>query len=290
MPIGVLGIFSAIPLSLRVGCWRARSMTKTKKVISCFFILVTLNLFASVAGAQDSGPWSGKVALGYLASSGNTDTTALNFNFEVNYDVNKWHNSLLGRAILKTDSNKTTAESYKAAYNLKYDLSDQNYLFGLIDYNNNRFSSYDQQIFEIVGAGRRFIMTEKHELNGELGIGASQSDFRDCKSDDVLAGSCVIGPPQTAPFGTSENEVVYRASGDYKWQISETASFLQKLSFNIGSSNTYTESLSELRAGIVGDIALVLSYTIQNNSDVAPGTDKTDTYTAISLEYAFGQN
>ena len=265
-------------------------MTKAKKAITCFFIVVTLSLFTSVAVAQNLSPWSGKVALGYLASSGNTDTTALNFDGEVKYDVNKWHHSLLGRAILKTDNNRSTAESYKAAYELRYDLSDRTYLYGLLDYNNNRFSSYDQQMFQVVGVGRRFIMTEKHQLNGDLGVGASQSDFRDCKPDDVLVGACAIGPPQTPPFGTSENEVTYRVSGDYKWQISETASFTQLLSVNIGSSNTFTESLSELRAGIVGNIALVLSYTIRNNSDIAPGTEKTDTYTAISLEYAFGQN
>ena len=254
------------------------------------FVIATLYFFAGLAAAQDSSPWSGNVALGYLASSGNTDTTALNFRGEVNYDVNKWHNNLLARAILKTDDNQSTAESYKAAYQLKYDLSDRNYLFGLLDYNNDRFSSYDQQMFEIVGAGRRFIVTEKHQLNGELGIGASQSDFRDCEPEDVLAGACVIGPPQTPPFGTSSSEVNYRISGDYTWQISENASFVQNLAVNVGSSNTYTESLTELRAGILGDIALVLSYTIKNNSDVAPGTEKTDTYTAISLEYAFGQD
>jgi putative salt-induced outer membrane protein YdiY len=47
-------------------------MTTTKKAIAGFFILATLSLFASVAGAQNSSPWSGNVALGYLASSGNT--------------------------------------------------------------------------------------------------------------------------------------------------------------------------------------------------------------------------
>ncbi len=247
-------------------------MNTTKKAIAGFFILVTLSLFASVAGAQNSSPWSGDVALGYLASSGNTDTTALNFNGEVKYDVNKWHHSLLGRAVLQTSNKESTAESYKAAYELKYDLRDRTYLFGLLDYNKNRFSSYDQQTFQFVGIGRRIIMTEKHEFNGELGVGASQSDFRDCKPDDVLAGACVIGPPQTPPFGTSVNEVTYRVSGDYKWQISETASFRQRLASNIGSSNIFTESLSELRAGIVGDIALVLSFTINRNSDVAPET------------------
>lgn len=265
-------------------------MTNTKRAFSAVFIPGTVFFFASLAAAQDSSPWSGNVALGYLASSGNTDTTAFNFSGEVNYDINKWHNNLLGRAILKTDNNESTAESYKAAYQLKYDLSERNYLFGLLDYNNDRFSSYDQQTFQFVGAGRRFIMTEKHQLNAELAIGASQSDFRDCNAEDVLAGACLIGPPQTPPFGTSTSEVNYRISGDYTWQISENASFVQNLSVNIGSSNTYTESLTELRAGILGDIALVLSYTIKNNSDVAPGTDKTDTYTAISLEYAFGQD
>ena len=265
-------------------------MYKTKRSISRTLFLASLCCLASLATAQDESPWSGNVALGYLASSGNTDTTAFNFNGEVNYDVNKWHHNLLGRAILKTDSNESTAESYKAAYELRYDLTERNYLFGLLDYNNDRFSSYDQQTFQFVGAGRRFIMTDKHQLNAELAIGASQADFRNCNADDVLAGACVIGPPQTPPFGTSKDEVNYRVSGDYTWQISENASFTQYLSTNVGSSNTYTESLTELRAGIVGDMALVLSYTIKNNSDVAPGTDKTDTYTAISLEYAFGQD
>jgi putative salt-induced outer membrane protein len=233
-------------------------MTKTMKAMAGFFMLLILSLFTGVVVAQDPSPWSGKVALGYLASSGNTDTTALNFDGEVKYSVNKWHHSLLGRAVLQTSDKESTAESYKAAYNLKYDLSDRNYLFGLLDYNNDRFSSYDQQTFQIVGAGRRFIMTEKHELNGELGIGAGQSDFRDCKPDDVLAGACVIGPPQTAPFGTSENEVTYRLSGDYKWQISETASFRQRLASNIGSSNIFTESLSELRAGLRSTVTRTL--------------------------------
>ena len=268
-------------------------MTRTTIAVSRIFPALTLCFFAGIAGAQDSGPWSGKVAAGYLASSGNTDTTAFTFDSEINYDVNKWHNNLIGRAILQSADNDATAEAYKLAYNLKYDLTERTYLFGLLDYNNNRFSSFDQQMFEVVGVGRRFIVSEKHNLSGEVGIGASQSDFRDCKLDDALAVGAdpdtYCGPPQPAPFGTSENEVTYRASGEYTWQISENASFLQRLAVNVGSANTRTESLTELRAGVVGDIALVLSYTIVNNSDVAPGTDKTDTFPAISLEYAFGQ-
>jgi putative salt-induced outer membrane protein len=53
------------------------------------------------------------------------------------------------------------------------------------------------------------------------------------------------------------------------------------------SSNTFTQSLTELRANVIGALNLVLSYAVQHNSDVLPGTEKTDTYTTISLEYAF---
>jgi len=34
-------------------------------------------------------------------------------------------------------------------------------------------------------------------------------------------------------------------------------------------------------------LALGLSYTIQSNSDVAPGVEKTDTFTAITLDYVY---
>ncbi len=63
--------------------------------------------------------------------------------------------------------------------------------------------------------------------------------------------------------------------------------FTQKLLLEIGDQNRYTQSISALKATLVGDLALVLSYTIKHNSDVLPGIEKTDTFTAISLEYGF---
>ena len=75
--------------------------------------------------------------------------------------------------------------------------------------------------------------------------------------------------------------------GNYEWQISETAKFNQLLAVESGSDNTYTESVSKLTADIWENFAIVLSYTIKNNSDVPAGTQKRDTFTAVSLEYSF---
>ena len=125
--------------------------------------------------------------------------------------------------------------------------------------------------------GQRLLTTDKHALDVQFGVGAGQNDLADVTDDMGL----VITP------GTSEDEFTSRISGDYTWTISENASFSQKLNVNVSSSNTYTESLSELRAGIIGDVFLVLAYVIKHNSDVQPDKDKTDTYTSINLEYSF---
>ena len=127
---------------------------------------------------EETGPWSGRVLLGYLATSGNTENTSANFEAAVNWDGERWHHTLSGRAIGQSQDKDTTAESYKATYEAKFDLTERTYLFGLLDYNKNRFTSYPEQTFQFVGIGRRFIMTDKHELNGEVGVGASQSDVQ----------------------------------------------------------------------------------------------------------------
>jgi len=245
--------------------------------------VVAIFLSIPAALAQDEkGPWSGKVLLGYLATSGNTDNTSANLEAALNWDGKRWHHELSGRAIGQSQDNDTTAETYKATYEAKWDFTERNYLFALLDYNKNRFTSYKQQIFEFAGVGRRFITTEKHELNAEIAAGATQADLQE-----------LIEPPPPAdsfwvPRGSSD-EFNWRASGKYHWKIGENARFTQTLSVNSGSSNTFTESVTELGANIYGSLAMVLSYKIQNNSDVQPGTEKTDTFAAISLEYAFGK-
>jgi putative salt-induced outer membrane protein len=45
--------------------------------------------------------------------------------------------------------------------------------------------------------------------------------------------------------------------------------------------------VSALRARLLNDVGLVVSYTVKHNSDVPLGREKTDKFTSIALEYAF---
>ena len=160
----------------------------------------------------------------------------------------------------------TTAEAYDVGWKSERNLTDHDFLFGRLHWRKDRFGGFDTQFSQTVGYGRRLIDTDRHKLNAEIGAGARQSKDQ---------------------LGIEDEETVLRGGLDYKWQFSETADFRQDVSVESGDVNTYVESVTALSAKLVGDLALVASYTVKHNTDVPPLTEKTDTYTALSLEYKF---
>jgi len=235
--------------------------------------LRTLVMFAALiapislmAQDQPESPWSGKAKLGYLATSGNTENSTLNTGFEVGYKSGKWDHLFNAAAINASENKVTTAEAYDANWKSERNFTDHDFMFGRLSWRKDRFGGFDTQFSQTVGYGRRLIDIDKHKLNAEIGVGARQSKLQD---------------------GTTDNETIFRGGMYYKWHLSETSLFSQDLTIEAGDKNTYLESVTALSARLVGNLALVASYTIKNNSDVPPLTEKTDTYTALSLEYTF---
>lgn len=226
--------------------------------------IAPLSLFAE--DAEEQSPWAGKATLGYLATSGNTENSTLNTGFEVGYTSGKWAHLLQAAAISASENEVTTAEAYDLGWKSERKITDHDFLFGRLQWRKDNFGAFDTQFSQSVGYGRRLIDNDKHKLNAELGVGARQSELQ---------------------FGGKEDETIFTAGLYYKWQLSETAEFRQDLTVEAGDENTYAESVTALSAKLLGELALVASYTIKNNSDVPPLTEKTDTYTALSLEYSF---
>jgi len=237
-----------------------------------FPLAVLLSLAPAAAFAQAGAapaaesPWEGKASLGYLATSGNSETTTYNTAFEVSYSLVKWTHRFKAQANGSEDSQATTAEAYQAAWKSSYDFSEFNYAFGQVGWRKDRFSGVREQLTETVGYGRRILETPAHLLNAEIGVGHRSSDFSDL---------------------TTESTVIGTLGADYKWLWSETSNFEQLVAIETGSDNTFLESVSAVRASLLGELALVVSYTVRHNTDVPVGSEKTDTISAISLEYGF---
>ncbi|NND64792.1 MAG: DUF481 domain-containing protein [Gammaproteobacteria bacterium] len=223
-------------------------------------------LLLSTSAVADENGWDGKLGLGWLASGGNTDTANLNVYGEGEYTINRWHHGLKALAYSAETDSINTAERYKAGYKGKYDLRDIDYLFGAIDYEKDKFSGIDEQTSEVLGYGRRLYNNDVRQWNVEAGLGAKQSELRDT---------------------TSQDETIVFLGTDYTWKFSESGTFGWDLSIDAGEDNTLYESTTSVSSNLVNTLALVAAYTIKFNTDVPDPSDDTDTYSSISLEYAF---
>ncbi len=221
---------------------------------------------AEDAEEEDTGPWSGNVSLGYLESSGNTDSTSATAEFLINYETGAWNHELSGRGFSSSDDDVTTAESYHASWQSSWNFTEVDYLFGALDWNKDRFSGFNQQLFATAGYGRTLLDTEKFELNLEIGAGYSTQELVN---------------------GTTEDNGTGRASGNFTWNFGTNASFEQELASFYTPDNTFVESISSITAGLIGDIGLTFSYTVRRNSDVLPGIENTDRFTVLALRYEF---
>jgi|SRR5690606_22514999 len=240
-------------------------MTRTPPLALSILALCSLGAAAQDASSV-SEPFSGKAALGYIATSGNTDSTSANASLSLRYSRSSWRHGFDLSGVSASTDDTATAEAYLLKYEARRSFGEHNYLFTALDYKRDRFSGYAEQVSETVGYGRRFIDRERHALDAGIGFGARQSELRD---------------------GTEDDDAIVRGSVDYLWTLSDTTELEQALVVESGATNTMTEARSSVRARIVGDIALVVSYRIKMNSSVPEGAANTDRFTTIALEYAF---
>ncbi|MEO0577002.1 MAG: DUF481 domain-containing protein [Pseudomonadota bacterium] len=228
--------------------------------------IITL-LIASVASSTAFAEgFSGKVSFGFLGTSGNSESTSINAASGLQWEKDRWTHNLDLAALGSQDAVDTIAEAYTIAWKSQWAIDDASYIFGTIRGEKDKFGGYDQQITEALGYGRNLIDNESALWTAEAGVGARQSDLRD---------------------GTTESETIFRGATDYTRYFSETSEFHAGFSVESGSENTTLQSILAVKAKIVGDMALVASYRIRHNTDVPAGSEETDTFTAISLEYAF---
>lgn len=210
--------------------------------------------------------FAGKVSFGYQGTSGNSETTSVNGATELVWDLERWKHTLGATALGAEDSGESTAEAYNLSAQSDLTLSEASYLFGRLNWDKDKFSGYDEQTTQTVGYGRKVFDTDIQTWNVELGAGARQSELRD---------------------GTSENETILRGATDYVYRLSDTSELAANLAVESGEENTQVQWGVQAKARLIGDLALVASYRVRYNSDVPDGSEKRDTFTAISLEYAF---
>lgn len=242
-----------------------------KKTVIILFVI----LIACAANASEESKFSGEGEIGFLMTSGNTETDSFTGKVGLKYETPNWLNEANLSALYRSEESendagekedKVSAEKYTASGKTGWKFNELNYLFIQASYEDDRFSGYDNRTTASIGYGRKLINTEKINLNIELGPGYRY---------DKLEG------------GETEDEAIFRGFGLFSYKFSDSASFQQDVTVEAGSDNTKTKAVSAVTAKIVGALAMKVSFTVDHNSSVPADKEKTDTETALTLVYSF---
>lgn len=240
-----------------------------RMVLSALTILATATAQAETAAPDAAAldtAWKGNVEIGYVTTSGNTETESLNAKAKAETEREKWRHTISLEALNSSDQNVTTAERYLLSGQSDYKMGAKNFFYALVSYEDDRFSGYDYRVMESIGYGRRVIGEPKLTLDLEIGPGARQS-----KLDS----------------GKTEDEFLARGAAKLAWKVSDTSKFTEDFTAEVGQDVTVTKSVTGLSAKVNSSLATKLTYTIKNTSDVPPGIEKTDTEVAVTLVYGF---
>lgn len=230
---------------------------------------ILLGVIAIVVASSAQAQWSGESSAGYLVTSGNADTTSLNLKQVVELRRERWKDTVTAAAVNTGDEVQTTAERYSVSNQIDYNFSQRNYAFGVLEYEKDVFGGIRERSSQAVGYGRHVLTGPVHTLDAEVGAGVRQT--------------------RTNLTREESDDAVGRAGATYAWKVSETTRLEQGLKVEGGTTNTLSESSTELKLAIIGNLAAVLGYNVRHNSGAPIGTTKLDTTAGATLTYAFGE-
>ena len=227
----------------------------------------------AVVAADPPPPWSGEASAGMVVTTGNSESSTTNAKGEVVYNSERWRNTFNASALNTSQTvaglKTRTAERYLVGNKTDFNFTDRDYAFLALEFEEDLTGAVRERTSETAGYGRKILTGPTHTLEAELGAGARQTEAQ------VTA--------------EKNSDAIGRGRLAYKWSLGETSHFAETVKVESGDSNTFTESVTELRVSLVGKLFALGSYTLRQNSDVPAGAKKTDTITTINLGWSFGK-
>ncbi len=241
----------------------------TKTVLAAA-LLLTVSAYAQDEEEAVELGWSGTGEFGFVSTTGNTETVALNGKLNFVLQRERWRHRFSGTALQTSENGTKDNERYTMEVQSDRILSEKSWLFGAFRWDADKFGSYDPQMSLTAGYGRQLMKSEKHELRGEIGAGYKKLEER--------------------VSGDSTSEAIARFLLDDSWQVFKTTLWTNRLLVEAGSSNTFTQFNTGLAVSMTDKFAVKLGFEIRHNTDVPQDIDdseNTDTITSVNLVYNF---
>jgi putative salt-induced outer membrane protein len=229
--------------------------------------MMAVLVFGGLASGTAAADWSGKGTFGGVLARGNTETETINLNLDVENKLDTWTHKA-GASMLRTVTDDiTSADRWELRGESQYSLTERSYLFGALRYEDDAFTDYEYQATLSGGYGYRFITNDTTKLEGQIGAGYREAEVR--------------------LTGEQQDGIIARGALDFEHKLTATTLVYDRFLVESGSDNTFLQNALGLEVKINDTFALGLDYAVRHNTDVLPGTDKTDQVLTANLVYGF---
>ena len=228
---------------------------------------------------------TGSAELGFLYKSGDTNSGDMKTGLDLRFEKGQWLSLLNVDLLLKkaeqTDETgkknfKTTDQKWTLSSQTNYSLDnkEKNYVYGNFWFEENEFSSFENQSSLSTGWGRHWYKNNISSLWGDIGPGYKRDLF---KASD------------TKPQHTADTWIV-QAQALYIRKLGEHIEFKQHLSVKQAldhNENSIYKAETTVITKLISTMQLKFTFTLNYNSKVESSKENLETQTAVTLVYSF---
>ena len=220
--------------------------------------------------------WSGEGELGAFQSSGNTDSVGVAASLKLQREGIDWKHLIRLRADYQRQNGTTSREQFLAAYEPRFQMSDNIFAYGLTQYERDRFQGFYNRYAISGGIGYKLLDSDSATLSVKAGPAFRVTERTNGERISRLAGL----------FGA-----------DFDWRLADRVTFTQDANavaetgtealLVVDSANTTLNLTSGIDFKVSDRLRSRLTYNIEYDSNPGPGAETTDTLTRFSLVYGF---
>ena len=230
-------------------------------LVALFAVIVMSLIPVTPAAAQ----WTGKGQLGVVVSSGNSTAKSGSLKLAATNIAGPWTHKFNFAAVYSSDADDTTAQRWEAQEQSNYALDTDDFVFGGLRYENDRFSGFDHQSTLSAGLGHLFFRTDVNQLSAQLGTGYKSAQTRNPK--------------------LTESSIAGIASIDYRHAFSSSTSLLDKATVEYAQDNTFLQNEVAVEVKMTSKLALAVAFQVRHNTSPPAAFNKTDTLTTVNVVY-----
>ncbi len=250
----------------------------------CNFLIVFLVLlFAHVSGqsepnVKEKGDTGLTVSIGYISTSGNSDTTTGNFKCDYNTKWGRLNFRAYGSYLFTDVTNQATGvnsrdtERLEVGIKTDYALRERSSVFTNLSWKKDEPSGIDHNISLASGYGCTFIDSTQSKLKAGVGL----EGFQEQK---ILEGNHISNSAFAVYF---QVDYLYKFNKDnmLKFGNESRMSFSNNEDYRLSSTLSYISSINHT-------LALEISYQQQYRNLPVDDKKKSDTTTTVNLVFRF---